>query len=117
MNFLAQEGGTIPKIEGGDQTLLLIVFATSFLALAVAYYLSREVLAASQGNAKMQEIAKAIQEGAAAYLGRQFRTLALFVALTFFVLFALPWPEDSFGVAFGRSLFFVIGAALSAITG
>jgi len=115
MNFLAQEGGTIPSIVGGDKTLLLIVFATSFLALAVAYYLSREVLAASQGSAKMQEIAKAIQEGAAAYLARQFRTLALFVALTFVVLLALP--ADTAGVRLGRSVFFVIGAALSAITG
>ncbi|HEU0131665.1 MAG TPA: sodium-translocating pyrophosphatase [Mycobacteriales bacterium] len=115
MNFLAQEGGTIPSIVGGDKTLLLVVFATSFLALAVAYYLSREVLAASQGSAKMQEIAKAIQEGAAAYLGRQFRTLAAFVVLTFVVLLALP--ADNGGVRIGRSVFFVIGAALSAITG
>jgi K(+)-stimulated pyrophosphate-energized sodium pump len=115
MHFLAQEGGTIPSIVGGDKTLLLVIFATSFLALAVAYYLSREVLAASQGSAKMQEIAKAIQEGASAYLSRQFRTLALFVALTFGILFALP--ADNFGVKLGRSVFFVIGAALSAITG
>ncbi len=115
MNFLAQEGGTIPSIVGGDKTLLLVIFATSFLALAVAYYLSREVLAASQGSAKMQEIAKAIQEGASAYLSRQFRTLAAFVVLTFVVLLALP--ADTGGVRLGRSVFFVIGAALSAITG
>jgi K(+)-stimulated pyrophosphate-energized sodium pump len=100
---------------GGDKTLLLVIFATSFLALAVAYYLSREVLAASQGSEKMQEIAKAIQEGASAYLSRQFRTLALFVVLTFGILFALP--ADNFGVKLGRSVFFVIGAALSALTG
>jgi len=115
MQFLAVGGGTIPKIEGSDYTLLLLVFATSFLALGVAYYLSREVLAASQGSAKMQEIAKAIQEGASAYLARQFRTLALFVALTFVVLFALP--ADSTSVKVGRSVFFVVGAALSALTG
>jgi K(+)-stimulated pyrophosphate-energized sodium pump len=115
MHFLAQEGGTIPSIVGGDKTLLLVIFATSFLALAVAWYLVREVLAASQGSAKMQEIAKAIQEGASAYLARQFRTLAAFVALTFFVLLALP--ADSTGVRLGRSVFFVIGAGLSALTG
>jgi K(+)-stimulated pyrophosphate-energized sodium pump len=115
MLTLAVGGGTIPKIEGGDYTWLLIIFAISFLALAVAYYLSREVLAASQGSAKMQEIARAIQEGAGAYLARQFRTVGIFVALVFFVLFALP--ADTGGVRFGRSLFFVIGAALSAVTG
>ena len=115
MQFLAVGGGTIPKIEGDDYTLLLAVFATSFLALGVAYYLSREVLAASQGSAKMQEIAKAIQEGANAYLARQFRTLAVFVGLTFFVL--LPLPADSLKVRLGRSVFFVVGAGLSALTG
>src|SRR5687768_14700153 len=115
MQFLAVGGGTIPKIEGSDYTLLLSVFAISFLALGVAYYLSREVLAASQGSAKMQEIAKAIQEGANAYLARQFRTLTVFVALTFVVLLALP--ADSSSVRWGRSIFFVVGAGLSALTG
>ncbi|HVF19319.1 MAG TPA: sodium-translocating pyrophosphatase [Mycobacteriales bacterium] len=115
MQFLAVGGGTIPKIEGDDYTLLLSVFAVSFLALGVAYYLSREVLAASQGSAKMQEIAKAIQEGANAYLARQFRTLIVFVALTFVVLLALP--ADSSSVRWGRSIFFVVGAGLSALTG
>ena len=115
MSLLAVGGGTIPKIEGSDYTLLLTVFAISFLALAVAYYLSREVLAASQGTAKMQEIALAIQEGASAYLARQFRTLAVFVTLTFVVLFALP--ADSTNVKVGRSVFFVVGALLSGITG
>ncbi|MEO6714602.1 MAG: sodium-translocating pyrophosphatase [Mycobacteriales bacterium] len=112
---LASGGGTIPRIEGGNHTLLLIVLATSFLALAVAYYFVREVLAASQGSAKMQEIALAIQEGASAYLERQFRTLILFVGLVFVVLFALPADDNRTRI--GRSIFFVVGAALSAITG
>jgi K(+)-stimulated pyrophosphate-energized sodium pump len=112
---LAVEGGTIPSIEGGNKTLLLIVLAISLFALAVAYYLVREVLAASQGSAKMQEIALAIQEGAQAYLRRQFQTLLIFVVLVFFILFLLP--ADTTNVRIGRSLFFVIGAGLSAITG
>ena len=44
----------------------------------------------SQGTEKMQEIARAVQEGAAAYLRRQFRTLAVFVVLIFFLLLLLP---------------------------
>ena len=115
MRLLAVGGGTIPEIEGGDYTLLLIVFGISFVALAVAWYLVREVLAASQGTEKMQEIAKAIQEGAGAYLGRQFRTVGIFVVLTFFVLLALEADTES--VRWGRSIFFVVGAALSAVTG
>ncbi|MCA1823342.1 MAG: sodium-translocating pyrophosphatase, partial [Frankia sp.] len=114
-HLLAQEGGKIPEIAGGDNTLLLLVFAISFVALAVAWYLSREVLAASQGTEQMQSIARAIQEGASAYLARQFRTVAAFVVLTFVVLLALP--ADTGGVRFGRSLFFAIGAGLSAVTG
>ena len=113
--LLAAEGGTIPSIDGANRTLLLIVLATSLLALAVAYYFVREVLAASQGSAKMQEIARAIQEGASAYLARQFRTLIVFVGLVFVVLFALP--ADTMRVRIGRSVFFVVGAALSALTG
>jgi K(+)-stimulated pyrophosphate-energized sodium pump len=112
---VAAEGGTIPRIEGGNFALLLVVLATSFLALGVAYYFVREVLAASQGSAKMQEIALAIQEGASAYLARQFRTVIMFVALVFVVLFALP--ADGMDIKIGRSLFFVIGAGLSAVTG
>jgi K(+)-stimulated pyrophosphate-energized sodium pump len=112
---LAVGGGRIPSIEGGNKALLLLILVISLFALAVAYYLVREVLAASQGSAKMQEIALAIQEGAQAYLKRQFQTLLIFVVLVFFILFLLP--ADSTNVKIGRSLFFVVGAALSAITG
>ena len=56
----------------------------------MAGVLVREVLAASQGTQKMQDIARAIQEGAAAYLRRQFRTLGVFVVIIFFVLLLLP---------------------------
>jgi K(+)-stimulated pyrophosphate-energized sodium pump len=63
----------------------------------------------------MQEIARAVQEGAAAYLRRQFRTLGVFVVLIFFVLLLLP--ADSGGVRWGRSVFFVVGALFSALTG
>ena len=51
------------------------------VALVFAYYLVREVLAAPEGTEKMKEIAKAIQEGAKAYLSRQFRTLAVFLGI------------------------------------
>jgi K(+)-stimulated pyrophosphate-energized sodium pump len=62
----------------------------------------------------MQEIAAAVQEGAAAYLTRQFRTLSFFVAIVVVLLFALPGGTD---VKIGRSIFFLVGAAFSAIVG
>jgi len=77
--------------------------------------LVREVLAASEGTEKMKEIAAAVQEGAAAYLNRQFKTLSVFVVIVFFVLFLLPAETTSERI--GRSIFFVVGAVFSAITG
>ena len=86
---LAAGGGAV-SVSGGNLTLVVIVAVIALLALAVAGWLVRDVLAASQGTEKMQEIAHAVQEGAAAYLRRQFRTLGVFVVIIFFVLLLLP---------------------------
>ncbi len=102
-------------LSGGNLSLIVVVAVVALLALAVAGWLVREVLAAGQGTEKMQEISRAVQEGAAAYLRRQFRTLGVFVILIFFVLLLLP--ADSGGVRWGRSAFFVVGALFSALTG
>ena len=108
-------GSGVVSVTGGNLTLVAVVAVVGLLALAVAGWLVREVLAADQGTAKMQEISHAVQEGAAAYLRRQFRTLGVFVVLIFFVLLLLP--ADSAGVRWGRSAFFVVGALFSALTG
>jgi K(+)-stimulated pyrophosphate-energized sodium pump len=81
----------------------------------VATVLVRQVLAADQGTEKMQEIALAVQEGAAAYLQRQFRTIGIFVVPIFFILLLLP--ADTASVRWGRSIFFLVGAGFSALTG
>ncbi len=80
------------------------------------------MLAAPEGTDKMKEIARAIQVGAKAYLSRQFRTVAVFMAILSVVLFfALPVSEfavhSEFSIRFGRSIAFILGAAFSAITG
>jgi K(+)-stimulated pyrophosphate-energized sodium pump len=102
-------------VAGSNVTWVAIVAVIAVLALAMAGWLVRQVLAASQGTGKMQEIARAVQEGAAAYLRRQFRTLGVFVVIIFFVLLVLP--ADSAGVRWGRSAFFLCGALFSALTG
>ncbi len=102
-------------VTGANLTWVVVVAVIALLALGVAGWLVREVLAASQGTARMQEISHAVQEGAAAFLRRQFRTLAIFVILIFFVLLVLP--ADGTAVRLGRSVFFLVGACFSALTG
>jgi K(+)-stimulated pyrophosphate-energized sodium pump len=102
-------------LTGGDRGVVAVVAVIALAALVVGYILLKEVLAAGQGTAKMQEIAKAVQEGASAYLNRQFRTLAIFAVIVFALLFALP--ADSVGERIGRSGFFLVGAAFSAAIG
>jgi K(+)-stimulated pyrophosphate-energized sodium pump len=112
--ILAAAGGGI-SLSGGDLGLVVLVMVVALLALGVAAWLIRSVLAEGQGTQKMQEIARAVQEGAAAYLRRQFRTLGVFVFVIFWVLLALP--ADSPGVRWGRSVAFLFGALFSATTG
>jgi K(+)-stimulated pyrophosphate-energized sodium pump len=103
------------SVSGSNLTWVVIVAVVALLALGVAGVLVREVLAASQGTQRMQDIARAVQEGAAAYLRRQFRTLGVFVVAIFFILALLP--ADGNGVRWGRSIFFLVGAVFSATTG
>jgi K(+)-stimulated pyrophosphate-energized sodium pump len=104
------------SVSGGNLTWVVIVALVALAALGVAAVLVREVLAASQGTAKMQEIATAVQEGAAAYLRRQFRTLGVFVFIIFWILLLLPAAGGD-SVLWGRSIFFLVGALFSGLTG
>jgi K(+)-stimulated pyrophosphate-energized sodium pump len=105
---------SLVQVTGSNLTYAYIVLAISLAALAIAYGLRAQVLAASDGTPKMREIAEAIQEGAAAFLARQFRTLSFFVVIVFFLLFALPGDTE---IRVGRSIFFLLGAAFSALVG
>jgi K(+)-stimulated pyrophosphate-energized sodium pump len=95
-------------------TIVGVIAAIALASLVVAVVLRRQVLAAGEGTLAMQDIAKAVQEGAAAYLSRQFRTLAVFAAVVFGLLFLLPGDT---GIRVGRSLFFLLGAGFSASIG
>ncbi len=102
-------------VHGGDYGILVVIAVVAAFALLVAAYFGREVLAADQGSLRMQDISRAVQEGAAAYLRRQFRTLAPFAVIIFALLFILP--ADTAGARVGRSFFFLIGAVFSALVG
>jgi len=102
------------QVSGSNLTYVYVILGISLAALAIAFALRAQVLAQDEGTAKMQEIAAAVQEGAAAYLARQFRTLSVFVAIVFVLLFALPGETD---IKIGRSIFFLVGAGFSALVG
>ena len=105
----------VVDLTGTNYLIVAAVAVVALVALLVAGLLVREVLAADEGTDNMKEIAAAVQEGAAAYLARQFKTLSVFGVIVFFVLFLLP--ADTTAEKIGRSIFFVVGAVFSAITG
>ena len=90
-------------------TLMWLIFASGVLAIVYGIWAVRSILAADAGNERMQEIAAAIQEGASAYLSRQYRTIAIVGV----VIAALVAYFLGLKVALG----FVIGATLSGLAG
>ncbi|WP_083942313.1 sodium-translocating pyrophosphatase [Sanguibacter suarezii] len=104
----------MPELGTSSIAIVAVIAVIGALCLVVAVVLRRQVLAAPEGTAKMQDIAAAIQEGASAYLRRQFRTLALFAIIVFGLLFLLPGDG---GIRIGRSVAFLVGAGFSASIG
>jgi K(+)-stimulated pyrophosphate-energized sodium pump len=127
IHLLAAEGGyQVFKLRGIDKFWLLFSGATAVLAIAVGFSLMRSVLAEDEGTPKMREIAKAIQEGALAYLKRQFRTIALILvplaAIVFVTSTKVVKPDGSLALSFGasglyRTLAFIAGCFMSGLTG
>ncbi|MBP8919014.1 MAG: sodium/proton-translocating pyrophosphatase, partial [Micropruina sp.] len=103
-------------LQLGTTSLAIVwtIAGVAAVSLLYAVWLRRKVLAEDEGTPRMREIAKAVQEGAAAYLNRQFRTLGIFVVISFGLLFLLP---GDLTVKLGRSLFFLVGAGFSAAIG
>jgi len=108
-------GSIEATITGSNTTYVAVVAVIAVLSLVMAVTFRRQVLASPEGTDRMKEIGHAVQEGASAYLARQFKTLGVFVVIVFFLLFALP--ADTAGQRIGRSLFFVVGAVFSAAIG
>src|SRR5689334_10539137 len=104
-----------PELEGGNLVLVVVVALIALGALGMAAMFRSQVLSAGEGTDNMKTIAQAVQEGADAYLQRQFRTLAIFAAIAFFALLALP--ADDASIRIFRSVFFLVGAGFSAAVG
>lgn len=130
LGIFAAEGGYQEFVlKGGEWAVLWLSAASAVLAIAVGLYLARLVMAADQGTPKMKEIALAIQEGALAYLKRQFKTIIMILIPLAIIVFitstAIMRGEGSAATealtfvqaGIWRTVAFILGCAASGFTG
>jgi K(+)-stimulated pyrophosphate-energized sodium pump len=128
----AAEGGYQTfYLHGGEWAILVGSVATALLALAVGFLLMRGVLAQDEGTDKMKEIAKAIQEGAMAYLRRQFKTILVILVPLAVIVFLTSTKVKTDGLnnvpshlalsyvksGLFRTGAFILGCFMSGLTG
>ncbi len=123
---LAEGGYQDFALSSTDKTWLYLVLAAGVIGILVGLFLMKGVLAAEQGSEKMREIAKAIQEGAEAFLSRQFKTIAIIVvplaALIYFTGAEVVGPDGVVEMTKGanglyRVICFLVGAIFSGLVG
>ncbi|MHB1536513.1 MAG: proton/sodium-translocating pyrophosphatase, partial [Acidimicrobiales bacterium] len=133
-SFLASSGDyQVFHLHGIEWAWLIFAAACGLVAIATGFYLVREMLACDQGTPSMIEIAKAVQEGAQAYLTRQFKAIGIIViplaVLVFLTATKVTQTTLVAGVAHTRTVLpyweaglfrtiaFVVGASLSGLAG
>ncbi|MGV3617027.1 MAG: sodium/proton-translocating pyrophosphatase [Fimbriimonas sp.] len=104
------------RFQGLDQTLLFVALGLGVLAILYGIFLARSVMSQSPGDAKMQEVGKAIRDGAVAYLRKQIATMLIFVALLAVGL-GLLYMKAGPAAAVGVAVSFIAGVAGSYIAG
>ena len=107
--------GTSEGLSPAATGVVTAVAVVALAALVAAWVFRRQVLVADEGTERMRAIAGAIQDGASAYLRRQFRTLVWFAVAVVLLLLALP--ADGWDLRAARSAAFVVGALFSAAIG
>jgi len=124
--FAAEGGYQEFVLKGGEWAVLFLSAAAALVAIAVGFFLVKSVMAADEGSPKMKEIAKAIQEGALAYLKRQFKTIGVILVPLAIIVFltstAIKKPDGTEALAFGqaglwRTVAFILGCLASGLTG
>ena len=99
-----------------ESIILWVVIGSGIVGVLYALYLRKDVLSKDPGTERMQQIGAQIQDGAYAYLGRQFKTIAWFVGILS-VLLGLSGAGAGFSTAVGRGLAFLLGCLGSGLTG
>ncbi len=124
--FAAEGGYQEFVLKGGEWAVLWLSAGAALLALAVGFYLVRSVMASDEGTPKMKEIALAIQEGAWAYLKRQFKTIAVILIPLAIIVFvtstAILKGDETEALSFvqagiWRTVAFILGCFASGLTG
>ena len=123
----ASEGGWQTfTLKGGEWAVLWLSGAAAILALLVGWFLVKQVMSQDEGTPRMKEIALAIQEGAWAYLKRQFKTIGLILIpvglIVFFTSVSIDKPNGEEALSFvqsgiWRTVAFVLGCVASGLTG
>ena len=119
INLLAAEGGYQNFHLGGvDKTWLYVCLAAGIVGIASGLLLARSVLSADQGTVKMKEIAQAVQEGAEAFLARQFRAIVMIIIplaiLIFFTATKVVKPDGDVALSSSRTASTASSASSSA---
>ena len=96
-------------MDSAVETLLIYTILAGLLSIVYSFFTGKQILNSKPGNAKMQEIASAIQVGAKAYLNRQYKTIAIVGVVVLIII------SYAFSILVG--LGYLIGAALSGIAG
>src|ERR1022692_2741914 len=122
VSALADEGNAVMHFATIDKGLLVGALALGFVAVAVALLIRVQVMSEPAGSDKMQEVGKAIREGALAYLRKQVKTMAIFVVVIALGLFALFFDKTQLDMAhlvipIGISICFVVGVSASYLAG
>ncbi|HVN67938.1 MAG TPA: sodium/proton-translocating pyrophosphatase, partial [Candidatus Sulfotelmatobacter sp.] len=116
---MSEANVVIPALRSIESNLLWFVLGSALIALIYGAFLCWRVLREPQGSKEMMAVATAIQEGSAAYLTRQFKVMAIFLALIAVILYFLYLPvyPDKPVLALGIAVAFLLGACASAGAG
>lgn len=115
----ASEAITLPKFTAFENTVLWVVLASAIIGILFGLTFLLKVMRIEAGPKSMTDVAAAVQEGAMAYLGRQFKTMIFFVVAITIGLYFLYRPLPDFGprIALGVAIAFLMGVFFSYMAG